>query len=250
MNRHDTPAEAAADPRCKPIGYQSWHDLLFVHWRLPTEICQQSLPAGLTVDTRQGEAWLGLIAFYMSGVRPSWFPAVPYLSRFAETNLRTYVRCESGEPGIWFFSLEAARLLAVLAARAGWQLPYHWAHMSCQRQGNRLRYASRRWLDRSNASTSITAEILQSDEEASPATSGTLEEFLVERYVFYNLDRRGQLQQGRVRHRPYPLLAAQLIECQQSLCAASGLAVAGPAEHIVFSPGLEVEIVGLGPVEP
>ena len=197
----------------KPVGYQSWHDLLFVHWRVPADVCQRLLPARLAVDTWQGSAWIGLVAFHMSGVRPRWFPAIPYVSRFPETNLRTYVRSAGNEPGIWFFSLEAARLPAVLAARAGWQLPYHWARMRVKRQCNRVRYTSRRLLDRGGAGASIVAEVEPAGDPGdmvdTSAAPGTLEEFLIERYVFYNLDRRGQLQQGRVRHRPYPLRAAR-----------------------------------------
>ncbi len=207
------------------------------------------LPAPLTVDTWQGSAWIGLIAFHMSGVRPRWFPAVPYVSRFPETNLRTYVRSGSDEPGIWFFSLEAARLPAVVAARASWRLPYHWARMRVKRQGDRVRYASRRWFDRGGPGASIVAEIEPAggsgDPLGRPAAPGTLDEFLVERYVFYNFDRKGRLQQGRVRHRPYPLVAARLESIDESLTSASGLAVDGLPEHVIFSPGLDVEIVGL-----
>ncbi len=136
-----------SDRNKPPIGYQSWHDLLFVHWRLRAEDVQRLLPDGLAVDTWQGDAWIGLVAFHMSGVRPRWFPAIPYVSRFPETNIRTYVRCGDREPGIWFFSLEAARLPAVLAARWGWRLPYHWSRMRVVRQGDRVSYASRRLLE-------------------------------------------------------------------------------------------------------
>jgi uncharacterized protein len=231
-----------------PVGYQSWHDLLFVHWCLPVDVCQRLLPAGLTVDTCQGSAWIGLVAFWMSGVRPPWFPAIPYLSRFAETNLRTYVRAGDHEPGIWFFSLEAAWLPAVLVARARWRLPYHWARMRVRRRGNLVSYASRRWLEpsaRANIAAQLEAAGGPSDPPGTPAKAGTLEEFLVERYVFYNLDRHGRLQQGRVRHRPYPLISARLKSLDQSLTAASGPLVGDPPDHVIFSPGVDVEIVGL-----
>jgi uncharacterized protein len=234
-----------------PVGYQSWHDLLFVHWRVPADDVQRLLPDGLSVDTWQGDAWVGLIAFHMSGVRPRWFPAIPYVSRFPETNIRTYVRYSDHEPGIWFFSLDAARLPAVLAARAGWQLPYHWSRMRAGRHGELVSYASRRLLERSKASVEITAEVqpLLTDGQPNwlgkPAVSGSLDEFLVERYVFYNRDRRGNLQQGRVRHRPYPLLDARLTSIDESLLAVNQLHVSAPPEHVVFSPGLDVEIAGL-----
>ena len=41
-------------------------------------------------------------------------PAVPWLSAFPELNVRTYVSPRDGKRGVYFFSLDAARLLAVL----------------------------------------------------------------------------------------------------------------------------------------
>ncbi len=244
MNRRDELQTARADVQTKkPAGYQSWHDLLFVHWRVSADSCQRLLPRGLSVDTWQGDAWIGLVAFHMSGVRPRWSPAIPYLSRFPETNVRTYVRYGDNEPGIWFFSLEAARLPAVLVARWGWQLNYHWSRMRVDRHGERINYVARRWLDPS-AGAKITAEI---DSETQPAQPGTLDEFLVERYVFYNVGRQGRLLAGRVRHPAYPLAGARLITLDESLLGANRLTVSGPPEHVVFSPGVDVEIVGLGP---
>ncbi|HEX4143990.1 MAG TPA: DUF2071 domain-containing protein [Pirellulales bacterium] len=252
----DVPNGQADTPVAKPIGHQSWHDLLFVHWRVPADDCQRLLPSGLTVDTWQGDAWIGLVAFHMSGVRPRWSPAIPYLSRFAETNVRTYVRCGAHEPGVWFFSLEAARLPAVLAARWGWQLNYHWSRMRVDRQEARLLYTTRRWLDPS-AGAQITAEIdgvtlpapagtqTAKQPAGNPASPGTLDEFLVERYVFYNVGRRGRLLQGRARHRPYPLVGARLITLDETLLAVNRFDVTGPPDHVVFSPGVVVEIVGL-----
>ncbi|HEY1785475.1 MAG TPA: DUF2071 domain-containing protein [Pirellulales bacterium] len=252
-------AAGTSTPPKKPIGYHSWHDLLFVHWRVLAEDCQRMLPAGLTVDTWQGDAWIGLVAFHMSGVRPRWSPAMPYLSRFPETNVRTYVRCGAGEPGVWFFSLEAARLPAVLIARWSWRLNYRWSRMRVDRDGASIRYATRRWLEPA-AGAQITATIdaapqrraaennAAGDVAGNHALGGTLDEFLVERYVFYNVGRRGRLLQGRVRHRPYPLVGARLESLDETLLAANGLRVSSPPEHVVFSPGVDVEVVGLAAV--
>ncbi|MEV0134122.1 DUF2071 domain-containing protein [Dactylosporangium sp. NPDC050688] len=89
--------------------------MTFIHWRYPAEVLQRSLPPGLTVHTFDGIGWVGLLPFLMDGVRAPYTPAMPWLSRFAETNLRTYVRGPDGRTGI-FFSLDAARLPAVAAA--------------------------------------------------------------------------------------------------------------------------------------
>ena len=110
--------------------------LTFLHWRYPPETVQALLPDGLEVETFDGVAWVGLIPFLMDRVRPRWLPPVPWLSRFPETNVRTYVRGPDGRTGIWFFSLDAARLPAVLAARVGFGLPYYWSEMSVRAMGD------------------------------------------------------------------------------------------------------------------
>jgi hypothetical protein len=46
--------------------------------------------------------------------------------------------------GLWFFSLDAARLEPVLVARSTYALPYMWSEMAVERQWSLVRYRSRR----------------------------------------------------------------------------------------------------------
>ena len=92
-------------PTERPIGFQQWSDLLFIHWRISPLDIQDLLPSRLNVDTYDGSAWVGLVLFHMSGVRPWWFPPVPGISAFHETNLRTYVHLNGSNPGVWFFGV-------------------------------------------------------------------------------------------------------------------------------------------------
>ena len=108
---------------------QRWRWLTFMHWRYDAAIIQALLPELLTVDTFDGSAWVGLTPFVLAGLRLPFSPPVPWISRFPETNVRTYVRGPDGEPAVWFFTLEADRLLGVLAARALYGLPYRWSRM-------------------------------------------------------------------------------------------------------------------------
>jgi uncharacterized protein YqjF (DUF2071 family) len=71
---------------------QSWSNLLFVHWDVRPEILRRLLPTELELDLFEGAAFVGLVPFTMAGVRLDGLPAVPGLSRFHETNVRTYVR--------------------------------------------------------------------------------------------------------------------------------------------------------------
>ena len=53
---------------------------------------------------------------------------------------------ESGTSGVWFFSLDAARLGAVVTARCTYRLPYFWSKMSIERSGSTISYQSSRRL--------------------------------------------------------------------------------------------------------
>src|SRR5574340_8511 len=97
------------------VMWQNWLELLFAHWPIDPEEMRPYLPPTLTLDTYDGKAWLGIVPFRMSNVRPRFLPPLPWLSFFPELNVRTYVTYDQ-EPGVWFFSLDAARLLAVWGA--------------------------------------------------------------------------------------------------------------------------------------
>ena len=79
-----------------------WHDVLFMHWPTATAEVAKHLPDGLTLDTFDGEAWIGVVPFRMSDVAPRGVPSVPWLSAFPELNVRTYVTA-GDQPGVWFF---------------------------------------------------------------------------------------------------------------------------------------------------
>ena len=122
---------------------QSWHDLLFAHWPVPSKELRAGIPASLEIDTYDGQAWLGIVPFRMSGVRFRGIPALPGLSAFPELNIRTYVTA-GGKPGVFFFSLEAANPIAVRAARYWYHLPYRHARMACRAEGDGIAYTSQR----------------------------------------------------------------------------------------------------------
>ena len=112
----------------KPVMRQRWERLTFLHWAYDPDVVQRLLPAGLTVDTFGGVAWVGLVPFFMRVHTPG-DRGVPWVSNFCETNVRTYARDREGRAGIWFLSLDAARLGAVAVARASYRLPYFWSSM-------------------------------------------------------------------------------------------------------------------------
>jgi len=199
------------------------------------------VPSGLELDRFAGEVYVGLVPFAMQAVRPRWLPRFASLD-FLETNVRTYVH-RNGTPGVYFFSLEAASRLAVLAARLTFGLPYHHAEMRLDDGGGIVEYASRR---RGGRRPGLRVRYRPEDASA-PSTEGTLQHFLVERYHLF-VERRGALFRGQVSHPPYPVGGAELLGLEDELVAAAGLPpLAGPPVHVCWSAGVDVEVFGLRP---
>src|ERR687894_448732 len=91
---------------------QRWLDLLFAHWRVPADALRAVMPPAVPVDEFDGSAWVGVTPFKVERLRARLTPPVPGISSFLETNVRTYATIK-GEPGIWFFSLDAENRSAV-----------------------------------------------------------------------------------------------------------------------------------------
>jgi uncharacterized protein YqjF (DUF2071 family) len=200
---------------------QNWESLTFLHWRYDASALRRVVPRGLEVDTFDGSAWIGLVPFVITGLRPPGMPRLPWISGFPETNVRTYVRGPDGEPSVWFFTLEAARLLAVLAARAAFGLPYHWSRMSVMRNRASVVYTSRR----DQAHCDIRIEI------GDPIAAGELEHFLTARFRLHAM-RFGKLVCADIEHEPWPLRAARVVKLDQTLLEATGFEVSGqPLAH-------------------
>ena len=194
---------------------QVWHDLLFVHWPIAPEIMRPLVPQALEIDTFQGQAWLGIVPFRMSGVRLRGTLALPYLSAFPELNVRTYVTL-GNKPGVWFFSLDAANAVAVIAARLWFHLPYFHSQMKLAETEGWIHYNSRR-LRRDDPPAAFQARYRPTDDifEAAP---GTLEHFLTERYCLYARFPKG-MYRSEIHHRPWELQAA---ECEFALNTMTG----------------------------
>ena len=184
----------------------SWHDLLFMHWPVPAEALRPLIPPSLQLDTFDGDAWLGVVPFRMSGVRPRFLPAVPAISNFPELNLRTYVSAD-GKPGIWFFSLDAHNPLAVRLARATFKLPYYDAEMSCHTSGDEVRYSSVR--THRGAPPAAFEGTYRPTGEVFESRPDTLENFLTERYCLYAANSKGRVKRGDIHHHLWPLQRAE-----------------------------------------
>lgn len=186
-------------PDSRPVGRQRWSDLLFAHWKVDAQAVQATLPPGLFADTFEGEAYMGVVPFFMEWVRPAWLPPLPWISWFLELNVRTYVHDAHSQPGVWFYSLDCNQPLAVAIARRFFHLPYFHARMSAKRRDGAIQYHCQR---RGETGEPWRYE-WRSGAQAAPAELGTREFFLIERYVLFSADHTGCLHLGRVHHAPY-----------------------------------------------
>lgn len=217
---------------------QIWHHLLFLHWPIPTEQLRPLIPAELEIDTYQGQAFVGLVPFTMTGVRPVWSPSIPLLSNFHETNVRTYVHRGGADPGVWFFSLDAANAIAVRVARTFFRLPYFYARMRLDLAGSNnatagnpgdgrvapgigtIDYRTERlWPDPVPATCSVTYCPVGF---GTPSPLGSLEHFLIERYILYTAH-RDRLYSGRVHHLSYPAQKANVRSLQETMLVSAGI---------------------------
>ena len=219
---------------------QKWRELLFLHWKLEPELVQASLPPGLEVDVFDDSAWLGVVPFQMGAIRPRYLPPLPHLSYFLEANVRTYVRDRHGRPGVWFYSLDCNRRLAVATARRFFSLPYFFARMRAQRTASgSLDYRVQR-----AAAAAESRFVYRGAGEVRTAAPDSLEHFLAERYrLFAWQAARQRLLTGEVEHVPYPLQDALVEDHDQRLLRAAGfeLGEQQPA-HALYSAGVDVRV--------
>jgi uncharacterized protein YqjF (DUF2071 family) len=220
-----------------PLMFQRWVHLLFLHWSFAPEIVQMTLPHALQTDTFRGTAWVGIVPFFMRGVRPAGFVPVPGISNFLELNLRTYVRDECGRPGIWFYSLDANQPLAVSIAKAAFALPYEFAKMSAKVSDGEIDYCSRRYGFKNSLHYQY-----RTSEQLGEAAFGSLEFFLVERYRLFA--RRGnKLFTGRVHHSPYQIRKVTVIKADPELFAMDGFETpVEPPAHVIYAERVDVSI--------
>lgn len=227
-------------PAGRPAMHHAWRNLLFLHWRVEPERVQRTLPPGLFVDVHDGAAYVGVVPFFMRDIRPRGLPAVPGLSNFLELNVRTYVHDAEGRPGVWFYSLDCNSRLTVWGARKFFHLPYRQSRM------NAVTGDDGATTYRSQVEKYTTQFTYRFNGEAKPSEPGTLEFFLVERYLLFSAARDGRLFTGQVVHEPYPLVDVALRDWSSNLFTRHDWNVdESRPDHVCASPGVEVDVYWL-----
>ncbi len=227
----------------RPVMRQRWEQLTFLHWPFDAAAVQRLLPGGLRAETFDGAAWVGLVPFYMR-VGTAGGHQAPWVSNFCETNVRTYVRDEAGRSGIWFMSLDAARLGAVTVARSTYQLPYYWSSMRLSARDGDVGYVCRRLLPGPvPAASRVRVSI------GAPFATGELtarDHFLTARWILFSASGPGAAPSrhrlARASHQPWPLYRAEVRVLDDELVTAAGLPRPAGEPLVHYSPGVDVRI--------
>jgi uncharacterized protein YqjF (DUF2071 family) len=210
---------------------QSWHDLLFAHWRIPADQLRPLVPPSLELDTFEGEHWLSVTPFFLR-LKPR---GLPVLFRFPELNCRTYVTYH-GKPGIFFFSLDAGSRLAVWGARTFYHLPYFHSAMSIRSEHGRFNYSCRRLSSAATLSATYTPL-----GDLRHAARGTLEHWLTERYCLCAYS-QSRLFRAEIHHQPWSLQDATCHIPENTIAAAAAIHLPETPPLLQFSREIDVLI--------
>ena len=74
------------------------------------------------------------------------------------------------------------------------------------------------------------------------ASPGTIEHFLIERYILYTTDEDHRLRRARVHHQPYPIQRAEVGAVEETLVWAAGIRRSGaqPLKHYASEVNVKV----------
>lgn len=183
----------------RPVFVADWLDATFIHFRIPANQLQPRVP--LQLDLFNGDAYVSLVAFTQSNLRPvfggrlaRWI-STP-LAHHGFLNLRTYVRFGE-QRGIYFLNEWIPNRLAVLIGPQLYGLPYHLARLNYRTKPGKTRRqviaAKRRFMCRGNWNIST---------DFTPAIVGSETEFLLERYAAFTVA-NGILRRFLIAHSPW-----------------------------------------------
>ncbi len=220
---------------------QRWNNLLFMHWPVAVNAIRALVPPSLTIDMYEGDAWISITPFYLSHLHARGLPPIPFTSRFPELNVRTYVTA-GGKGGVYFFSLDAGNVAAVLGARTLYHLPYFNASMTIHLlvPDARFDYRSHR-TDNRAAAAEFHAQYRAIGEEFR-SVPGSIDHWLSERYCLYAADSSARLYRADIHHKPWPLQPAEVEIRQNTMAAAAGVALPERPARLAFARRLDVVV--------
>lgn len=204
---------------------QVWRDVLFLNYKVDPRIIQESLPEPLKVDTLNGDAYLSVVPFRMTGIRFPYTPVLPH-SKLWELNLRTYVEYQ-GIKGIYFYTLDTDHHLAQWIANTFFHLPYRYRYLQGRIEKGEYYYES-------PGSFKVEARLT-----TVPVVIEEYHQWLVERYSLYT-EKQGSLWRGDVIHRPWDLCYAKVSKLEEGLRSEFFPGIDPDLDSVFYSQSLPV----------
>lgn len=226
--------------RCRgePLFFPRWDRAVFIHYEANPVTLQRDVPFRL--DVWRGRAFVSLVAFTMQRMRPrrggrlgEWF--LKSIATHEFLNVRTYVRHQD-EAGIYFLAEWLSNRLSVHIGPRTFGLPYRFARIDYTHIPT---IGPLRGLVRGQDGQ-LSYEATTIDPSLAPCESGSLDEFLMERYTaFTRRGRRNRL--FRVWHPSWSQQAIDVAIATNGLLGSTGRWW-NTAEYIGgnYSPGVEV----------
>ena len=175
---------------------QNWERLSFMHWEVDKRKLTKYLPSGLELDFFRGKTYVGVIPFFMKGVRPRWGFSLPFISSFPEFNIRIYVK-HHNISGVYFITLDAQSFTSFLYANLFFKLPYMFSRGSVKTDKN-INY----WKTNRLTGDHKLEGFCEGYGDELKAGKGTIEEFFLERYYLFT-QKNGRIYRGLVDHSPW-----------------------------------------------
>jgi uncharacterized protein len=213
---------------------QTWRDLFYVHWPVPTAAVAHLFPAGTRPDTLDGQTYVGVVGLTMSSTRLAG--ALP-IGPMYELNVRLYSTDDRGRRGVVFLSMDVSRPDVVLAARLSLRLPYLWSRLEpITSAPTAAGFDVRRRRPRPLVAR---VEVEVGEELARPLA---LDVFLTARWGLHTRTALGTAFVP-ITHPPLPLHRARLVHADPTLLLAAGVPMTGqPPVGVLWSPGLDAQI--------
>jgi uncharacterized protein YqjF (DUF2071 family) len=196
--------------KSEPLFFADWLHAVFIHYEVPADKLQRDVPFEL--DLHEGKAYVSLVAFTMCGMRPrcggrlaAWL--LKPIATNDYLNVRTYVR-HRGETGIYFLSEWMNNRFSVRLGPLTFGLPYRFGELNYQHRHETGPVNG--VVREKNARPSLAYEAKLNEPEFVPCSTGSLDEFLLERYTAFTCHQEKR-RFFRIWHSPWAQTRAKIL---------------------------------------
>lgn len=184
------------------IAQQNWQDILFIHTPISQHTLRNFVPFPFKIDTYEGKGWISIVLFKAKKSRLRYMPSWWSYPTFYQMNIRTYVRF-GNERGVYFFSINANRLLAAIGGSAV-SLPFNKASISINEQNDYFVFSGKGLPYNRTGSVQISYRPQLTTFKPEPSS---LAYFLTERYCIWMI-RGNHLIKAPINHTSWQLQPA------------------------------------------